>query len=144
MPTRWCVQEQGVHIRRSQVFQTTAERLSDLLLRAGSDIIRRSACVWRFFLTPTCPWALRRGMPTWMGELGLQPQLLLVFRANLAYQRYWEAITRITELISKLRDVAIQVATFVQSNDDDAASWKSTQLRRLALYNSLAIMELRD
>lgn len=69
---------------------------------------------------------------------------LLVFRANLAYQRYWEAITRITELISKLRDVAIQVATFVQSNDDDAASWKSTQLRRLALYNSLAIMELRD
>lgn len=69
---------------------------------------------------------------------------LLVFRANLAYQRYWEAITRITQLISKLRDVAIQVATFVQSNDADAASWKSTQLRRLALYNCLAIMELRD
>lgn len=69
---------------------------------------------------------------------------LLVYRANLAYQRYWEARTRITQMTSKLRDVAIQVATFVQKNYDDAASWKSTQLRRLALYNSLALMELRE
>jgi predicted membrane chloride channel (bestrophin family) len=69
---------------------------------------------------------------------------LLVYRANLAYQRYWEANTRITQMTTKLRDVSVQVATFVQSNDTDAASWKSTQLRRLALYNALALMELRE
>eukprot|EP01048_Picozoa_sp_COSAG05_P020270 COSAG05_NODE_3400_length_2085_cov_3.351964_1_plen_223_part_00 len=68
---------------------------------------------------------------------------LLVYRANLAYQRYWEARTRICQMGSKLRDVATQVATFVQSNDSDSGIWKSTMLRRLALYNAVALMELR-
>ena len=68
---------------------------------------------------------------------------LLVYRANLAYQRYWEARTRICTLTGKLHDVAIQVATFLQSNDADAGKWKSTMLRRLALYNAVALMDLR-
>jgi len=68
---------------------------------------------------------------------------LLVYRANLAYQRYWEARTRICQMGSKLRDVATQVATFISSNDDDAGIWKSTMLRRLALYNAVALMDLR-
>ena len=68
---------------------------------------------------------------------------LLVYRANLAYQRYWEACTRICQMGSKLRDVATQVATFISSNDDDAGIWKSTMLRRLALYNAVALMDLR-
>ena len=86
---------------------------------------------------------LTRHPSVYFNGFGSCLSFLLVFRANLSYQRYWEAATRITQLISKLRDVAIQVATFVQSNDEDAASWKSTQLRRLALYNALVLMDLR-
>eukprot|EP01049_Picozoa_sp_SAG25_P000745 SAG25_NODE_27_length_21065_cov_19.427931_13_plen_197_part_00 len=36
------------------------------------------------------------------------------------------------------------MATFVQSNEGNAVSWKSTQLRRIALYFRLALLELRD
>ena len=68
---------------------------------------------------------------------------LLVYRANLAYQRYWEARGQIETMASKLRQVGIQSCTFVQTNDDTARSWKSCQLRRLALYHALALMELR-
>ena len=68
---------------------------------------------------------------------------LLVYRANLAYQRYWEARGQIETMASKLRQVGIQSCTFVQTNDDAARSWKSCQLRRLALYHALALMELR-
>ena len=69
---------------------------------------------------------------------------LMVYRARLAYARYWEARTWIAQLSSKLKQVAMQTITFVQANDVSGSTWKASQLRRIALYHALALLDLRQ
>jgi predicted membrane chloride channel (bestrophin family) len=68
---------------------------------------------------------------------------LLVYRAQLGYRRYWEARSQIETMTSKCRQVAVHVVTYVQSKDSGAARWKGVQLRRLALFHAVALLELR-
>lgn len=49
---------------------------------------------------------------------------LLVFRINMAYQRYWEGRTAMQTLLSKLGDIALQTKAFVLSEDHEARAWK--------------------
>lgn len=49
---------------------------------------------------------------------------LLVFRINMAYQRYWEGRTAMQTLLSKLGDIALHTKAFVLSEDHEARAWK--------------------
>jgi len=68
---------------------------------------------------------------------------LLVFRTQLAYNRYWEGRSCMQKLVSKLEDVAVHTKSFVQLNDSEMQDWKFNMGWLLVNYFSLAIADLR-
>lgn len=61
--------------------------------------------------------------------LGLALGLLLVFRTNASYDRYWEGRKLLGAMVNRSRDLARQIAAFV-TGDDDAARAERAELRR--------------
>jgi ion channel-forming bestrophin family protein len=57
--------------------------------------------------------------------LGLVLSLLLVFRANRAYERWWEARSNWGILVNVSRNLAIKVKTFIQPNREEARYFHS-------------------
>ena len=66
---------------------------------------------------------------------------LLVFRTQLAYDRYWEGRTTIQVMMSKLEDVAIHGKTFVRGTDRKI--WQRELANLLLTYMIFVMADLR-
>ena len=75
------------------------------------------------------------------GAMSLTLGMLLVFRTNSAYARWWEARTLWGSLVNASRNVAIKIKTIVQPSEEDA-SFVSDQLEAFpkTLMNHLRVI----
>ena len=68
---------------------------------------------------------------------------LLVFRTQLAYDRYWEGRTTIQVLMSKLEDVAVHGKTFVRGQSPEIKKWRQQLGHLLNNYLTFVMADLR-
>lgn len=64
-----------------------------------------------------------RNVPIMHSMLGFAISMLLVFRTNTAYDRWWEARKFWGQLVNNSRNLALKIATFIKSEDSDAPTF---------------------
>jgi ion channel-forming bestrophin family protein len=64
--------------------------------------------------------------------LGLALGLLLVFRTNASYDRYWEGRKLLGAMVNRSRDLVRQASSFIDGQDPDARSARA-EVRRLVV-----------
>ncbi len=62
--------------------------------------------------------------------IGVALGLLLVFRTNASYDRYWEGRRLLGAMVNRTRDLSRQIATLIEG-DDAATAAERSELRRL-------------
>jgi len=75
--------------------------------------------------------------------IGVALGLLLVFRTNASYDRYWEGRRLLGQMVNRSRDLARQIATFVTGDDDAVAGEQRTMQRHVAAFFGLGRQSLR-
>jgi ion channel-forming bestrophin family protein len=75
---------------------------------------------------------LVRNLPVMHSLLGFAISMLLVFRTNTAYDRWWEARKLWGELVNVSRNVAIKIETIFPPDDDAARVFYATLIGRFA------------
>jgi putative membrane protein len=75
--------------------------------------------------------------------IGVALGLLLVFRTNASYDRYWEGRRLVGQMVNRSRDLARQIATLVTGDGDDVARDRATMRRHVAAFFSLTRQALR-
>jgi putative membrane protein len=75
--------------------------------------------------------------------VGVALGLLLVFRTNSSYDRYWEGRKMLGMLVNRSRDLARQVVTFVEGDDEATRAGQAEIVRHLQLQYALTRMQLR-
>mmetsp|Transcript_14510 Transcript_14510/g.26021 ORF Transcript_14510/g.26021 Transcript_14510/m.26021 type:complete len:474 (-) Transcript_14510:202-1623(-) len=68
---------------------------------------------------------------------------VVVFRSQLAYGRFFQALTSYHRMKSRLLDLSIQTKSFCVSNEPDAVKLKAHVFRWVKLFHKLALCELR-
>ncbi len=77
--------------------------------------------------------------PVAHGLIGVALGLLLVFRTNASYDRFWEGRKLVGQLVIAIRDLSRQISVHVERSEDRLA------LRRLILaFYHLVVQRLRD
>lgn len=73
--------------------------------------------------------------------------LLLIFRVNLSYARYWEGRTMVAQLSTKWADAAIQVLSFDEAAKEPlipgGTQFRAEFLHTISLMHALAMQRLR-
>jgi putative membrane protein len=75
--------------------------------------------------------------------VGVALGLLLVFRTNASYDRYWEGRRLVGALINRSRDLARQVATYFDGDDATARHDRAQVIRHIALSYALVRQHVR-
>jgi len=75
--------------------------------------------------------------------IGVALGLLLVFRTNASYDRYWEGRKLIGGMVNRTRDIARQLRSYVSARDEVASRALAEVERVLPLFYTLAVMSLR-
>jgi ion channel-forming bestrophin family protein len=75
--------------------------------------------------------------------IGVALGLLLVFRTNTSYDRFWEGRKLLGQIVNRTRDLARQVATLIESSDAEAALQKSDLQRLITALYGLIRQNLR-
>lgn len=75
--------------------------------------------------------------------IGVALGLLLVFRTNASYDRYWEGRRLLGQMVNRSRDLARQLATLVTGDHDAVARERSTMQRHVSLFFALSRQALR-
>lgn len=68
----------------------------------------------------------------------------LVFRAQLAYARYWESRTALASLGSKWTDAALQITAFSSPSSPNSPPLIATITHQLSLLHALTLQSLRN
>jgi ion channel-forming bestrophin family protein len=76
--------------------------------------------------------------------LGVALGLLLVFRTNASYDRYWEGRRLLGLLTNRARDLARQAAVYIEGDGPDAQEERRSVARYVALFYALLRQRLRD
>lgn len=82
--------------------------------------------------------------PTPHTILGVALGLLLVFRTNTAYDRYWEGRKLIGVIVSRSRDLSRQVSVYMTGNDEYSEIERTQVQRRIVLFFALVRQHLRQ
>jgi len=77
------------------------------------------------------------------GLVGVALGLLLVFRTNASYDRFWEGRRMLGNLVNRTRDFARQVTTLIDGDGDDVRAARERLVRRLNLLYALIRQYLR-
>jgi putative membrane protein len=75
--------------------------------------------------------------------LGVALGLILVFRTNSAYDRFWEGRKLVGLMVNRARDLMRQTASYVEGDDDDARRSRAELRRLIHLLYSLIRQFLR-
>jgi ion channel-forming bestrophin family protein len=123
--------------------------------RWGSILIRTAGSVGPRLLPRTIVAGLIGGLATWLyvehgfyipslahTVLGVALGLLLVFRTNASYDRYWEGRRLIGNIVNRTRDVARQLAGHVRSAEHRPII--EDVIRLLDAYFATAMQSLRS
>ncbi|MCT7977893.1 bestrophin family protein [Laspinema olomoucense] len=91
----------------------------------------------------------RWGYPvSWPGLEGLVPTivlgLLLVFRTNTAYERFWEGRKAWGNLVNSVRNLSRQILVAITDNRPEDATEKAHHLRLLVAFAVATKLHLRD
>ena len=80
-------------------------------------------------------------LQVWATSVGF----LLVFRGNLAYQRFWEGRQHVARFSSYLQDAAMSACCFDEANKEmnQYREWKQELLHQCSLLHSIALQTLR-
>jgi putative membrane protein len=76
--------------------------------------------------------------------IGVALGLLLVFRTNASYDRYWEGRKLLGAMVNRSRDLTRQVATLVEASTDSARADQITLVRHVNLFYRLCAQTLRS
>ena len=76
--------------------------------------------------------------------IGVALGLLLVFRTNASYDRYWEGRKLLGSMVNRTRDIARQLRTYVTAPDDVREAAFAEVERGLRLFYALTVMSLRS
>ncbi len=92
-------------------------------------------------------WLAHRGNvripPTVHSLLGVALGLLLVFRTNASYDRYWEGRKLLGQINNRARDLMRQSAAYIEGDDADAKGARAEIRRLVVLFYSLVRQHLR-
>jgi len=75
--------------------------------------------------------------------IGVALGLLLVFRTNASYDRYWEGRKLLGTMVNRSRDLARQTASFVHAQDPEVRRAVGDVRRYLSAFFALAVQSLR-
>src|SRR6188472_313214 len=75
--------------------------------------------------------------------LGVALGLLLVFRTNASYDRYWEGRKLLGSMVNRSRDLLRQAAAFIEGDDAEARSARKEIQRLVTLLYALIRQYLR-
>lgn len=75
--------------------------------------------------------------------IGVALGLLLVFRTNASYDRYWEGRRIMGQIINRTRDLTRQVATFLDGADEAAVAQRAALRRHITILYALLRQGLR-
>jgi ion channel-forming bestrophin family protein len=75
--------------------------------------------------------------------VGVALGLLLVFRTNASYDRYWEGRKLLGGFVNRARDLVRQTASYVEGDDADAAAGRREVRRHVVLLYALLRQYLR-
>lgn len=75
--------------------------------------------------------------------LGVALGLLLVFRTNASYDRYWEGRKLLGGFVNRGRDLARQAASYVEGDSAEAAAARREVRRHIILFYALLRQHLR-
>ncbi len=76
--------------------------------------------------------------------IGVALGLLLVFRTNASFDRFWEGRKLLGSMVNRTRDFARQLAGFIQEPDDATRAHVLAARRYVVLYFALGMQGLRD
>jgi putative membrane protein len=76
--------------------------------------------------------------------LGVALGLLLVFRTNASYDRYWEGRRLLGLFVNRARDLARQAAAYIEGDGPEAEADRRATARYVALFYCLVRQRLRD
>lgn len=76
--------------------------------------------------------------------IGVALGLLLVFRTNASYDRYWEGRKLMGAMVNRSRDIARQLRTYVSTRDEVTERAFAEVERALRIFYALTVMSLRS
>jgi ion channel-forming bestrophin family protein len=76
--------------------------------------------------------------------IGVALGLLLVFRTNASYDRYWEGRRLLGGMVNRARDLTRQVVTVVGGAEEAACQSRAVVQRHICAFHALAIQSVRD
>mmetsp|Transcript_9591 Transcript_9591/g.13029 ORF Transcript_9591/g.13029 Transcript_9591/m.13029 type:complete len:512 (+) Transcript_9591:107-1642(+) len=82
--------------------------------------------------------------PIYFQSLLVVLTILLIFRCQMAYERYWEGRSFVQVIISKLEDASTHVKFFVHSEEPTALIWKYNMSHMLIAYVALMWADFQE
>lgn len=76
--------------------------------------------------------------------IGVALGLLLVFRTNASYDRYWEGRKLLGSMVNRSRDLTRQAATLIEATSDATRADQATVMRHVNLFYRLCAQALRS